>query len=177
MTLVVRGVSDPKLLIPAIREGVWTVDRDQPVTEIKTMDQFVSESISSRKFNALLLAIFAGLALVLATVGVYGVIAYSVSQRVQEIGIRMALGAQPSSVVRLVLGRGMVLVVVGVAIGLSTSLALTRLMTSLLFGVSATDAGTFLAVSGLLIMIALLASYIPARRAAKVDPMVALRSE
>lgn len=177
MTLVVRGLSDLKPLISAIREEVWAVDKDQPVTDIKTMDQFVSDSVSSRKFNALLLSMFAGLALVLATVGVYGVIAYSVSQRVQEIGIRMALGAQPSNVVRLVLRQGMMLVLIGVAMGLVASLALTRVMTSLLFGVSATDPGTFLAVSGLLIVSALLACYIPARRAAKVDPMVALRSE
>jgi putative ABC transport system permease protein len=177
MTLVARAVSDPKLLISGIRNEVWAVDKDQPVTDIKTMDQFVADSISPRKFNALLLAIFAGLALILATVGIYGVIAYSVSQRVQEIGIRMALGAQQSNVIRLVLGRGMSLVFMGVAIGVGASLALTRVMTSLLFGVSATDFVTFLVVSGLLIGVALVASYIPARRAAKVDPMVALRSE
>ena len=177
MTVVVRGLSDPKPLISAIREEVWAVDKDQPVTDIKTMDQFVETSIASRKFNALLFAMFAGLALVLATVGVYGVISYSLSQRVQEIGIRMALGAQPSNVVRLVLGQGMVLVVMGVALGLGASMALTRVMTSLLFGVSATDPGTFVLVSFLLILIATLAGYIPARRAAKVDPMVALRSE
>jgi len=177
MTLVVRSVSDPKLLIPAIRKEVWAVDGNQPVTEIKTMDQFVSDSISSRKFNALLLSIFAGVALVLATVGVYGVLAYSVSQRVQEIGIRMALGAQPSNVTRLVLGRGMALVLTGVAIGVGGSLALTRVMRSLLFGVSVTDLGTFLLVSGSLILVALMACYFPARRAAKIDPMIALRSE
>jgi len=177
MTLVVRGLSDPKLLISAIREEVWAVDKDQPVTDIKTMDQFVANSVSSRKFNALLFAMFAGLALVLAIVGVYGVIAYSVSQRVQEIGIRMALGAEPSNVVRLVLGRGMVLVLIGVGLGLGASMALTRVMTSLLFAVSATDPGTFTVVSLLLIFISVLASYVPARRAAKVDPIVALRSE
>ena len=177
MTLVVRGVSDPKPLISAIREQVWAVDKDQPVTNVKTMNQFVADSISSRKFNALLLAIFAGLALVLATVGVYSVIAFSVSQRVQEIGIRMALGAQPSNVVRLVLGRGLVLVLFGVGIGIGVSLGLTRVMTSLMYGVSVTDPVTFISVSLLLIFISVLASYIPARRAAKIDPMVALRSE
>ena len=177
MTLVVRGLSDPKPLISAIREEVWAIDKDQPVTAIKTMDQFVADSISSRKFNAVLFGMFAGLALVLATVGVYGVISYSVSQRVQEIGIRMALGAEPSNVVRLVLGQGMVLVLTGVALGLGASMALTRVMTSLLFGVSSTDPATFVFVSFLLILVALLASYIPARRAARVDPMAALRSE
>jgi len=177
MTLVVRGVSDPKPLISAIREEVWSVDKDQPITDIKTMDELVAESVSSRKSIAVLLSIFAGLALVLATVGVYGVITYSVSQRVQEIGIRMALGAQPSNVVRLMLGQGMVLVLIGIGLGLGASLALTRVITSLLFGVSASDPGTFIVVSLLLIFISVWASYIPARRAAKVDPMVALRSE
>jgi putative ABC transport system permease protein len=177
MTLVVRAVSDPKLLVSSIRNEVWKVDKDQAVTDVKTMDQFVSDSIVPRKLNAWVLAIFGCLALVLATVGIYGVISYSVTQRVQEIGIRMALGAQPSNVIRLVLGSGMSLVFAGVAIGLMGSLALTRVMTSLLFGVSATDPFTLLVMSGLLIAVAIAACYVPARRAARIDPMVALRSE
>ena len=177
MTLVVRTAFDPKPLILAIRDEVWAVDKDQPVTDVKTMDQYVTDSVSPRRFNALLLAIFASLALVLATVGIYGVMSFSVTQRVHEIGIRVALGAQPSQVIRLVLGRGMALVLAGVAIGLAGALALTRVMTSLLYGVSATDPMTFVVVSALLAAVALLASYIPARRATKVDPMIALRCE
>jgi putative ABC transport system permease protein len=177
MTLVMRGASDPKLLIPAIREEVWAIDKDQPVTDVKTMDQYVAASVSPRRFNATLLAIFAGLALVLASVGIYGVMAYSVTQRTHEIGIRMALGAQSSHVIKLVVGRGMALVFTGVAIGLGGAIASTRVMTSLLYGVSATDPMTFAGVSLLLVAISLLASYIPARRAMKVDPMIALRCE
>ncbi len=177
MTLVVRAAIDPKALIPAIRDEVWAVDKDQPLTDVKTMDQYVADSVSPRRFNAMLLAIFASLALVLASVGIYGVMAYAVTQRTHEVGIRVALGAQPSDVIKLVVGRGMAPVVAGVAIGLAGALALTRVMTSLLYGVSATDPLTFAVVSVLLVAVALLASYIPARRATKVDPMVALRCE
>ena len=172
MTLVVRAGVDPKALISAIRDEVWAVDKDQPVTDAKTMGQYVSDSVSRRRFNALLLTTFASLALILASVGIYGVMAYSVSQRVHEIGIRVALGAQSSDVIKLVIGRGIMLVLAGVAIGLGGALALTRVMTSLLYGVSATDPMTFAVVP-----VALLASYIPARRATKVDPMIALRCE
>jgi len=177
MTLVVRATFDPNLLISGIRDEVWAVDKDQPVTEVKTMDQYVADSVSPRRFNVLLLAIFASLALGLASVGIYGVMAYSVTQRIHEIGIRVALGAQSSHVMKLVVGRGMALVVVGVAIGLAGALALTRVMTSLLYGVSATDPMTFAVVPAVLVAVALLASYIPARRATKVDPMIALRCE
>ena len=177
MTLAVRAAFDPKLLISAIRDEVWAVDKEQPITDLKTMDQYVAESVSPRRFNAMLLAIFAGLALVLASVGIYGVMAYSVTQRTHEIGIRVALGAQSSHVIRLVVGRGMALVLSGVAIGLAGALALTRVMTSLLYGVSATDPLTFGVVSGVLVAVALLANYIPARRATRIDPMVALRYE
>ncbi|MEK6286645.1 MAG: ABC transporter permease [Acidobacteriota bacterium] len=177
MTLVVRAAFDPKLLISGIRDEVWAVDKDQPVTDVKTMDQHVADSVSPRRFNAMLLGIFASLALVLASVGIYGVMAYSVTQRTHEIGIRVALGAQSSHVIKLVVGRGMALVLTGVAIGLAGALALTRVMTSLLYGVSATDPMTFAVVSVLLVAVALLASYIPARRAMKVDPTVALRCE
>ena len=177
MDLVVRAGSDPKTLVSAIRDEVWAVDKDQPVTDVKTMDQYVADSVSSRWFNAMLLAIFAGLALVLASVGIYGVTAYSVSQRTREIGIRVALGAQPSQVIKLVVGSGMALVLAGVAIGLIGALWLTRVMTSLLYGVTATDPIIFACVSGLFVAITLAATFIPARRAAKVDPMVALRCE
>ncbi|MEK6405678.1 MAG: ABC transporter permease [Acidobacteriota bacterium] len=177
MTLVVRAAFDPKLLISGIRDEVWAVDKDQPLTDVKTMDQHVADSVSPRRFNAMLLGIFASLALVLASVGIYGVMAYSVTQRTHEIGIRVALGAQSSHVIKLVVGRGTALVLTGVAIGLAGALALTRVMTSLLYGVSATDPMTFAVVSLVPVAFALLASYIPARRATKVDPMIALRCE
>jgi len=177
MTLVVRAGFDPRTLISTIRDEVWAVDEDQPVTDAKTMDQYVADSVSPRRSGALLLSIFASLALVLASVGVYGVMAYSVTQRVHEIGIRVALGAQSSDVIKLVVGRGMALVLAGVMIGLAAALALTRLMTSLLYGVSATDPMTFGVVSVLLVAVASAAIYIPARRATKVDPMIALRCE
>ncbi|HLF82557.1 MAG TPA: ABC transporter permease [Blastocatellia bacterium] len=177
MTLVVRAAFDPKLLISGIRDEVWAVDQDQPVTDVKTMDQYVAASVLPRRFNAMLLAVFASLALVLASVGIYGVMAYSVTQRTHEIGIRVALGAQSSHVIRLIVGRGMALVLTGIAIGIAGALALTRVMTSLLYGVSATDPLTFAGLSVMLAAVALLASYIPARRATKVDPMIALRCE
>jgi putative ABC transport system permease protein len=137
----------------------------------------VSRSIAPQRFNLSLLSLFAGLGLLLAAVGIYGVMAYSVSQRTHEIGLRMALGAQRSDVVRLVVRQGMALALVGVVTGLIASLALTRLMKNLLFGVSATDIPTFIAIALLLLMVALLACYVPARRATKVDPMIALRCE
>ncbi len=177
MTLVVRTGVDPKALIPAIRDEVWAVDKDQPVTDIKTMNEYVSDSVSPRRSNALLLGVFATLALVLAAVGMYGVMSYAVTQRVHEIGIRMALGAQTSDVIKLIVGSGMTLVLAGVVIGLAGALALSRVLSSLLYGVSATDPVTFAFVSALLVSVALLASYIPARRATKVDPMNALRCE
>lgn len=177
MTLVVRTGVESKVLVPAIRGEVWAIDKDQPVTDIKTMDEYVSDSVSPRRANALLLATFAALALVLALIGIYGVMAYSVTQRVHEIGIRMALGAQTPDVIKLIVGSGMTLVFAGVGIGLAGALALSRVLSSLLFGVSATDPMTFAVVSVMLISVALLASYIPARRATKIDPIIALRHE
>ena len=177
MAIVVRTVSHPMSLIAAIREQVKALDKDQPVARITTMEQLLSDSILQPRFNMLLLTIFAVLAWLLAVMGIYGVISYVVTQRSHEIGIRMALGAQKSDVVRLVVGRGMFLVMIGVVIGLAASVALTRVLSSLLYGVSARDPLIFGGVSMLLAGVALLASYIPARRATKVDPMVALRYE
>jgi putative ABC transport system permease protein len=141
------------------------------------MDQVISDSIGPQRFNMLLLGIFALVALILAVVGIYGVMSYSVSQRIHEIGVRMALGAGRRDVLSLVVGQGMRLALVGIAIGLAASFTLTRLMESLLFGVSATDPGTFVMIAGTLGTVAFLACYVPARRAARVDPMVALRHE
>jgi putative ABC transport system permease protein len=177
MTLAVRAAFGPKLLVSGIRDEVWAVDKDQPVTDVKTMDQYLAASVSPRRFNALLLAIFAGVGLVLAAVGLYGVISYSVSQRTREIGIRMALGASHKSLLRLVVGQGVILALIGVAIGVIASFFLTKFIATLLFGVSATDPITFIVISVLLIGVSIVASLVPARRAMKVDPMVALRYE
>ena len=160
-----------------MRSEVESIDKDQPVYNIRTLEQLLSRSVATRRFTMLLLAVFAFVALVLAGVGIYGVIAYSVSQRTREIGIRMALGARSQDVLGIVVGEGLKLAAVGVAIGLAGSLALTRLMSSLLYGVSTTDFQTFIGVSLLLTFVSLLASYIPARRATRCDPLVALRYE
>ena len=177
MTLVIRTTTDPLVLAAAVRNQVLAVDRSVPVYEVGTMEQRLTSSVSTRRFNLLLLSAFAVLALALAAVGVYGVISYLVTQRTHEIGIRMALGAQASDVVRVLIAQGMASVAIGVVIGLAAAWMLTRLMTSLLFGVTPTDAATFVSVSAVLIAVALLACYIPARRATKVDPLVALRYE
>ncbi|MCI0347913.1 MAG: FtsX-like permease family protein, partial [Acidobacteriales bacterium] len=153
------------------------VDKDQPVVNIMTMEQRLADSVSRPRFNMFLLGVFAGVALVLAAVGIYGVISYGVTQRTHEIGIRMALGAQAGNVLRLVVGQGMRLVLAGVLVGLLMSLALTRLMKGLLFGIGATDPLTFVLIAALLVTVALLACYLPARRATKVDPVVALRRQ
>jgi putative ABC transport system permease protein len=177
LTLVVRSSSDPMALAEHVRGQILAVDKDQPVANIRSMESMVSASIAQPRFYLLLLAIFAALALILAAVGIYGVLSYSVTQRKHEIGIRMALGAKPVDVIRLVVGQGMVLALIGVAIGLIGAFVFTRLMSSMLYGVSATDPVSFAALALLLSAVALLASYIPARRATKVDPMVALRYE
>jgi putative ABC transport system permease protein len=172
--LVVRTNVDPLSLAATVRRTVWEIDKDQPVSDISSMEQIVSESVARQRFSMLLLGVFAGLALILAAVGIYGVMSYSVAQRTHEIGIRIALGAQRSDVLKLAIGQGLRLVITGVAIGLAAAFVLTRVMSSLLFGVSATDPTTFAAISIMLGSVALLASYIPALRATKVDPMVAL---
>jgi putative ABC transport system permease protein len=176
-TLAVRTKLDPASLVGAVRNEILAIDKDQPVSAVKTMSQMRSESLAALRFNTVALSIFAGLGLILAAVGIYGVMAYSVGQRTHEIGIRMALGAQRGAVLRLVLGQGMLLVLIGVVIGLAASFGMTRIMASLLYGVSATDPVTFTAVVVALSFVALLANYIPARRATKVDPIVALREE
>lgn len=175
--LVVKTEVDPLGLAATVRKTVWEVDKDQPVSNITTMDDIVAESVARQRFSMLLLAIFAGLALLLAAVGIYGVMSYSVAQRRGEIGIRMALGAQKRDVFKLTVGRSLKLVLIGVVVGLVGAFALTRLMSSLLFGIRATDPATFAAISLLFIGVALLASYLPARRATRVDPLAALRYE
>jgi putative ABC transport system permease protein len=177
MTFVARTQADPAAMTQAIKKQIWKVDPQLPVSKVKTMSEVSAASFAARRFNMLLLAIFAGLALLLAAVGIYGVMSYAVTQRTQEIGIRMALGARGTDVLKLVIRNGLTLTLIGVAIGLAGAVALTRLLTTLLFGVTPTDATTFVAVSVVLIVIALLACYLPARRATKVDPLVALRYE
>ncbi|HSE18701.1 MAG TPA: ABC transporter permease [Pyrinomonadaceae bacterium] len=177
MSLVVRTASDPASMIPAIRNQVLSIDKDQPVSDIMTMEQRVARSVAAKRFVMVLLGAFSILALGLAAVGIYGVMAYLVTQRTQEIGVRMALGAQKRDVLKLVVGKGMALAIIGTAIGLVASLALTRLLRSLLFEVAPTDWLSFVIASTVLLTVALLASYIPARRATKVDPLTALRYE
>jgi len=175
--LAVQTTLPPATLTSAIREQVRSLDPDQPITSIKTIDQLLDRTLSEAKFSLLLFVLFAVVALLLAAIGIYGVMATGVTQRTHEIGLRMALGAQEGDVLRLVLGQGMTLVFIGIAAGLASAVALTRLMSTLLFGVSATDPTTLILIPGLLAAVAMLACYIPARRATKVDPLTALRYE
>jgi putative ABC transport system permease protein len=177
LSMLIRTGSNPLKVFPAVEQAVWSVDKDQPVSNPLTLNQIRSDSISQPRVMALLLGLFAALALVLAAVGLYGVVARSVTERTHEIGVRMALGAERFGVLRLVVGRGMLLALMGGALGLAAALALTRVMASLLYNVRPTDFVTFAAVTLLFLGVATAASYIPARRAAKVDPMVALRYE
>jgi putative ABC transport system permease protein len=177
MSLLVRSKSDPAALVAMVREQVSAIDKDQPIYNVKRMDELIAGTISERRFAMILLAAFACIAMVLAGVGIYGVMSYSVAQRSHEMGIRVALGAQGRDVLNLVVGQGLKLVVAGIAIGLAGAFALTRVISTLLFGVSATDPLTFVVTSALLTGVALAASFIPARRATKADPMAALRSQ
>ena len=176
-TLVIRTTVEPLSLAEQVRQAVWKVDPDQPMWKIRTVDFLVTRSVADRRFLMWLMGIFAALALILTMIGLYGVISYLVNQRTQEIGIRMALGAQVSDVLRLILKSGMALTLFGVAVGLAGAFLITRWMTTLLFGVKPTDAVTFGVVSICLVVTALVACYLPARRATKVDPLVALRYE
>jgi putative ABC transport system permease protein len=175
MTLVVRSVSEPAHMIRAVSEQVNTLDHDLPVSQVGTMERRFAESVSGRRFSMLMMGVFAATALLLAAIGLYGLIAYSVEQRTREMGVRMALGARRLDVLRLLIGQGMIPAFAGIAIGLTGSLASSQLIEGLLFGVSATDPLAFAGAAVLLAGVALLACYLPARRAARVDPVVALR--
>jgi putative ABC transport system permease protein len=177
INLLVRTETEPSSLASAVRAQVAALNKDQAVFNVRTMEQIVTKSVAARRFSMLLLTVFAVVALALASLGIYGLMSSAVAQRTREIGVRMALGAQVSDVLKLVIGQGMKLALIGVALGLVASLALTRAMKTLLFGVSATDPATFAAIALLLTLVALLACFVPARRATKVDPLLALRSE
>ena len=177
LNLVVRTTTDPASLTSAVNHELHEVDHDLPLYGVITMDQRVSASLARRRFTAVLLALFAAFALALATIGIYGVMAYLVNQGTREIGIRMALGATQPTVLRLVVKQGMVLALSGVAIGFVAAFAFARLVSGLLYGVKSTDPLTFTGIAVLLTIVALVASYIPARRAARIDPMICLRSE
>jgi putative ABC transport system permease protein len=177
INLLTRTDVEPSSLVSAVREQIAALNKDQAVFNVRTMEDIVGQSIAPRRFSMLLLGVFATVALALASIGIYGMMSYAVAQRTREIGLRMTLGAQSGNVLRLVIGHGMKLALAGVGLGLVASLALTRTMKNLLFGVSATDPLTFTGIALLLALVALLACWVPARRAAKVDPMVALRYE
>lgn len=177
MSLVVRTLPEPLSLTAAVKNQIQLIDKNLPIDETKTMQQLLAESVSGRRFNMLLLTIFAVVALILAMVGIYGVMSYTVAQRTHEIGIRVAIGAQSRDVFGMVIRQGMMLAVIGIVLGLVGAFALTRLMTSMLFGVEPTDTTTFVGIAVLLSVVALAACYIPGRRAAKVNPLVALRYE
>ena len=177
MTVIIKGASDPNQLISSARGVVKSIDPDQPIYSPQTMAEIRADSVAPERLNLTLLSLFAGIALVLAIVGIYGVMSYSVTQRTHEIGIRMAIGARPVDVFKMILGNGMKLALIGVAVGLVGAFALTRLMATMLFGVEPTDAMTFGGISVLLISVTLLACYLPGRRATKVEPTISLRYE
>jgi putative ABC transport system permease protein len=178
MFVAIRSAtSDPTGLIPAAQNVVWSVNKDVPLANVRTMQEVIANSVQRRRFSMLLLTIFAAIAMVLAAIGLYGVMAYSVAQRTKEIGVRMALGARRGDVLVLVVKQGMALVLTGIAAGILLSFGMTRLISGMLFGISATDPLTFAVVAALLGMVAFIANYLPARRAASVDPMIALRYE
>jgi putative ABC transport system permease protein len=177
MNFVVRAAGDPTSIIGAVREEIRRSDSALPVSDVATMRSLADRVLSPARFSLVLLTLFAAVALILALIGIYGVMNYTVTQRTREMGIRLALGAQATDVFKLVVGQGMMLALIGVSLGLIGAFAVTRVMASLLYGVSATDSATFAGVSLLLVAVAALACYIPARRATKVDPMIALRYE
>lgn len=177
MSITVRTANDPRNLAEALREQVWAIDADQPVSQMRTLQEILSESVAQAKFNMLLLGLFAAIALALATVGIFSVISYSVSQRTSEIGLRMALGARHRDVVRQIVTEGLTLTGLGLLLGLAGTFLITRTISGLLYGITATDPSTFVAVPLGALVVAFLASWLPARRAARVDPMVALRCE
>jgi len=177
LNMVVRSNLPVPALLDSMRRVSQQMSKDQVIFGVQTMDQIISDSLAARRFSMILFGAFAALALALASVGIYGVISYLVSQRTQEIGIRLALGARRADVLRLILTQGTKMAGLGVLIGLAASLLLTRLMAKMLYGVSPSDPLTFFAVAGILTLVALAASYIPARRAMRVDPIVALRYE
>ena len=177
MTLVVRSASNPGSLVPGISNAVQDIDREIPVRDVLTMYELVANSLSQQRFNLLLLGAFAALALLLAAIGIYSVLSYSVRRRIQEIGIRLALGASLPDVFRMIVFEGMKPTLLGVTVGAIGALALGRVMSSFIYGIKPTDPVTFLAVAAVLAMVALCATVIPALRAIKVDPMTALRYE
>jgi len=177
MTLVVRTDGDPTAIAPAIQREIRALDPNQPVSDVRTMNQVMSEWVARSRFNTLLLGLFAGLATLLSAVGIFGVMNYSVALRTRELGLRLAVGAQPRQVLLLVLKQGLALTIVGLVVGLAAALALTRLLSGLLFGVAAADVTTFSSISVLLVLVSLLACYLPARRAMRIDPLSALRYE
>ena len=177
MALVVRSAGDPASLIPVLRNELHTLNKDVPVFAVHTMAEHIGVQLAADRMIAVLLSILGGAALLLAAIGIYGVMGYVVSQRTHEIGIRIALGAERSDILRLIVGQGLRLIITGAALGLALALALTRVLKNLLFGISATDPLTFGVIAIVLIAVALLACYLPARRATKVDPLVALRYE
>jgi putative ABC transport system permease protein len=177
MTLVVRSNASSQLLVSAVREKISETDSNLPVSGILSMDEVISTSIAQPRIVMQFVGVFAGFALLLAAIGIYGVMAYSVTTRKQEMGIRVALGARPGDILKLVVGQGMRMTAVGVAIGVVTSVALTRLLASLLFGVRATDPLVFAVAAGVLVATAFFACYLPARRATRVDPIIVLRYE
>ncbi len=177
MTLTIRTAAPLLAITSAVREQIAAIDKDQPIAHVATFDEVRSQSVFTSRISALLLGIFAAIALLLAGIGVYGVISYAVSQRMREIGIRVALGAQRGNIISLVVGQGLRLVAVGIAIGLIGAIALTRLMASLLFNVQATDPVTFIGITALLVAVSLFACFVPARRAMQADPITALRHD